>query len=100
MSRTRHALDMIFSDHFSRYEPGVFDPIRDALLMHGDHYMHQADLKSYSEAHSRLGRPYADPPGWTSKVIVNVASSGKFSSDHTILEYASDIWRVMPCPVF
>jgi glycogen phosphorylase len=85
---TRHALDLIFSDHFSRNEPGVFDPIRDALLTHGDHYMHLADLKSYSEAHSRLGRLYADPPGWTSKVIVNVASSGKFSSDCTIPEYA------------
>jgi glycogen phosphorylase len=97
---TRLALDLIFSDHFSRNEPGVFDPIRDALLTHGDHYMHLADLKSYSETHSRLGRLYADPPGWTSKVIVNVASSRKFSSDCTIPEYASDIWRVTPCPVF
>jgi starch phosphorylase len=96
---TRRALDLIVSDHFSRYEPGLFDPIRDALLTHGDHYTHLADLKSYSEAHSRLGRLYGDPQNWTKKAILNVASSGKFSSDRTILEYASDIWGVRLCRV-
>ena len=45
---TRAALDLIFSDHFSRYEPGVFDPLRDALLTHGDYYMHLADLSPIS----------------------------------------------------
>jgi starch phosphorylase len=98
-TEVREALDLIFSDHFSRNEPGVFNPIRDALLTQGDHYMHLADLKSYSEAHSRLGRLYADPQSWTNKAILNVASSRKFSSDRTILEYASDIWEVTPCPV-
>jgi starch phosphorylase len=96
---THRALDLIFSDYFSRNEPGVFNPIRDALLTHGDHYRHLADLKSYSEAHASLGRLYADPQSWTNKAILNVASSGKFSSDRTILEYASDIWGVTPCPV-
>ena len=47
---TRAALDLIFSDHFSPHEPGVFAPIRDTLLTHGDYYMHLADLKSYLEA--------------------------------------------------
>ena len=53
---TRAALDLIFSDHFSRYEPGVFAPLRDALLTRGDYYMHLADLKSYLEADRRLAR--------------------------------------------
>ena len=48
---TRRALDLVFSDHFSRDEPGIFKPIREVLLTHGDHYMHLADLKSYCEAH-------------------------------------------------
>jgi starch phosphorylase len=96
---TRRALDLIFSDHFSRNEPGAFTPILDALLTHGDHYRHLADLKSYSEAHSRLCRLYGDPQSWTNKAILNIASSGKFSSDRTILEYASDIWEVTPCRV-
>src|SRR5262249_39097460 len=51
---TRAALDLIFSDHFSRCEPGVFAPLRDTLLTYGDHYMHLADLKSYLEADRRL----------------------------------------------
>ena len=52
---TRAALDLIFSDYFSRYEPGIFAPLRDALLTHGDHYMHLADLKSYLEADQQAG---------------------------------------------
>jgi len=96
---TRAALDLISSDHFSRNEPGVFTPLCDLLLTHGDHYMHLADLKSFLEADQRLVNLYRDPDAWTRKAILNVASSGKFSSDRTISEYASDIWKVEPCPV-
>jgi starch phosphorylase len=96
---TRTALDLIFSDHFSRNEPGVFTPLREALLTHGDYYMHLADLKSYLESDQRLRELYADPDAWARKAILNVASSGKFSSDRTIAEYAADIWKAKPCPV-
>ena len=96
---TRAALDLIFSDHFSRYEPGVFTPLRDVLLTHGDHYLHLADLTSYLEADQRLVELYADADAWARQAILNVAGSGKFSSDRTIAEYAADIWKVKPCPV-
>jgi len=96
---TRSVLDFIFSDHFSRYEPGVFTPLRDLLLTHGDHYMHLADLKSYLEADERLLELYRDQDAWVRMAILNVASSGKFSSDRTIAEYAREIWNVRPCPV-
>ena len=96
---TRGALDLIFSDHFSRNEPGVFEPLRDVLLTRGDHYMHLADMKSYLEADRRLVGLYADPDGWARKGILNVASSGKFSSDRSIAEYAADIWNAKACPV-
>jgi len=96
---TRAALDLIFSDHFSRYEPGVFAPLRDALLTHGDYYMHLADLKSYLEADQRLCDLYANPDAWARRAILNVAGSGKFSSDRTIAEYAAGIWKVKQCPV-
>jgi len=96
---TRAALDLIFSDYFSRNEPGVFAPLRDALLTQGDHYMHLADLTSYCQAHERLGALYADPDAWAHKAILNVASSGRFSSDRTIAEYTAEIWKVEPCPV-
>jgi glycogen phosphorylase len=96
---TRAALDLIFADHFSRKEPGVFAPLRDTLLTNGDHYMHLADLKSYLEADQRLVELYADPEAWARKTILNVAGSGKFSSDRTIAEYAASIWNAEPCPV-
>jgi glycogen phosphorylase len=95
---TRAALDLIFSDHFSRYEPGIFEPLRDTLLTHGDYYMHLADLKSYLEADRKLVELYANPEDWTRKAILNVAGSGKFSSDRTIAEYAGEIWNAKPCP--
>ena len=96
---TRAALDLIFSDHFSRHEPGVFEPLRDTLLTHGDYYMHLADLKSYLEADRKLVELYANSEEWTRKTILNVAASGKFSSDRTISEYAREIWNVESCPV-
>jgi starch phosphorylase len=95
----RAALDLIFADHFSRDESGVFAPLCDTLLIHGDHYMHLADLVAYLEADRKLCALYADRDAWARSAIVNVASSGKFSSDRTIAEYAADIWRVKPCPV-
>ncbi|MET0484066.1 MAG: glycogen/starch/alpha-glucan phosphorylase [Candidatus Rokuibacteriota bacterium] len=94
----RAALDLIFSDHFSRGERGVFEPLRDTLLTH-DHYMHLADLASYLEADRDLCALYADPHAWARRAILNVASSGNFSSDRTISEYAADIWRATPCRV-
>ncbi|HET7379625.1 MAG TPA: glycogen/starch/alpha-glucan phosphorylase [Gaiellales bacterium] len=98
-AQTRAALDLVFSDHFSRDEPGVFAPLREALLTAGDHYMHLADLASYLEADGRLQQLYTDPKGWARKAILNVAASGEFSSDRTIAEYAAEIWDARPCPV-
>lgn len=98
-AETRQALDVIFSNLFSRNEPGAFTPIRDMLLTNGDFYMHLADLKAYAEAQERLGGLYSDRDGWATKAILNVASSGKFSSDRTIAEYAAEIWNVKPCTV-
>jgi len=95
----RGALDLIFSDYFSRDEPGVFAPLRDALLTKGDYYMHLADLNSYLKADQELCDLYADSAGWSRKAILNVASSGKFSSDRTIAEYAADIWNAKACPI-
>jgi glycogen phosphorylase len=95
----RAALDMISSDYFSRYEPGIFAPIYDALLKHGDHYMHLADLESYLDADEKLRELYADRDEWARKAILNIAGSGNFSSDRTIAQYAAEIWNAKPCPV-
>lgn len=90
------AIDLIAANHFSLGEEGVFSPLLETLLGHGDHYLHLADLRSYSEAHARLGALYQDPVAWSRKVILNIAASGNFSSDRTIAEYARDIWGVKP----
>jgi glycogen phosphorylase len=97
--QTREALDMIVSNYFSRYEPGIFTPLYDTLLTFGDHYMHLADLTSYLDADRQLCELYADSDGWAYKAILNVAGSGKFSSDRTIADYASEIWNVHPVTV-
>ena len=78
---------------------GHLRPIRDTLLTNGDHYRHLADLTDYARAHARSGALYADPEAWSRKAIINVACSGKFSSDRTITEYANEIWNLKPSPV-
>jgi len=98
-SETRAALDLIGSDYFSRNEPGTFAPLHETLLASGDFYMHLVDLGSYLEADQRLLELYAQPEEWARKAILNVASSGKFSSDRTINNYATEIWGVTPCRV-
>lgn len=96
---TKAALDLIFNDHFSHDEPGIFAPIRETLLDRGDYFRHLADLTAYAQAQQQLGELYADPDAWSRKAILNVAGSGKFSSDRTIAEYAAEIWNAVPCPV-
>ena len=96
---TRAALDLIFSDYFSRNEHGVFAPLRDTLLTHGDFYMHLADLQSYLAADQHLCNLCSDHQAWARKSILNIAGSGNFSSDRTIAQYNSEIWKAAPCPV-
>ncbi|HTU23165.1 MAG TPA: glycogen/starch/alpha-glucan phosphorylase [Gemmataceae bacterium] len=96
---TRAALDLIFADYFSRDEPGIFAPIRETLLTRGDFYMHLADLTPYAQTQERVGQLYVDRSAWSRKAILNIAYSGKFSSDRSIQEYADDIWKAKPCPV-
>jgi starch phosphorylase len=68
-------------------------------LTRGDNYMHLADLKSYLNVDQKLVDLYADQDAWARKAILNVAASGKFSSDRTITEYATEIWNAKSCPV-
>ena len=61
--------------------------------------MHLADLASYLEGDRRVCELYGDSRAWVRKAILNIAASGKFSSDRSISEYATHIWHVHPCPV-
>jgi starch phosphorylase len=95
----RRALDAINGGRFSPGEPGLFRPIYDSLLHGRDNYFVLADYASYAEAQERVTRAYRDRPGWTRKSILNVANTGKFSSDRTIRQYADEIWGVQPVKV-
>ncbi|MBI3270881.1 MAG: glycogen/starch/alpha-glucan phosphorylase, partial [Planctomycetes bacterium] len=95
----REALELLFSGRFNEKEPGLFDPIREALLERGDYFLHLADLRAYVDCHGRLAELYRDADAWNRKAILNVARVGKFSSDRTIQEYAREIWDVRPTPV-
>ena len=95
----RRAVDLIRSGAFDQGEPGVFVPILDALLTHGDHYMHMADLMPDAKAQEQVGALYRQPDARARKAILNVGHSGHFSSDRTIAEYAAGVWGAKPCPV-
>ena len=56
-------------------------------------------LESYLDADEKLRELYADRDEWARKAILNIAGSGKFSSDRTIAQYAAEIWNAKPCPV-
>ncbi len=92
----RAALDMIKSNVFSLLEPGLFDPILRSLLDYNDYYMLLADLKSYIAAQERVDETYRNAKKWNTMSLVNIARSGRFSSDRAILEYADDIWNIKP----
>jgi glycogen phosphorylase len=96
---TRRALDMIAANAFSPAEPGIFAPIVDVLLTHGDFYMHLADLAAYVQTQAQISALYRQPEAWARKAIRNVGHAGTFSSDRTIADYAADLWQVQRCPV-
>ena len=83
------------SGFFSPENPSLFRPILDSLL-DGDHYLVLADYASYIERQQEVSAAYRDRGEWTTKAIVNVARSGKFSSDRAVAEYARNIWNVSP----
>ena len=95
----RRAIELVERDFFSMLEPGIFRPLVDSLLSQGDHYMLLADFREYIRRQDEVDAAYRDRSGWIRKAILNVARAGKFSSDRTIREYASEIWRVEPCEI-
>lgn len=96
----RSMIALIESDYFNIHEPGIFEPLRKALFEYGDRYYHFADLRMYHDRHADAEALYRDDrKEWNRKAVLNIAASAKFSSDRTILEYASDIWNVKPCKV-
>jgi starch phosphorylase len=91
-------IDLIASGFFSRGDPEVFRPFLYGLLNY-DPYFVLADFRSYVDCQDSVGRAFQDTEHWARMSILNVARSGFFSSDRTILEYCKDIWRVKPVQI-
>ena len=96
--RIRRSIDCLVNNRIAPAEPGIFQPISDALILQGDYYLNLADLPAYLDAQDKVTACYRDPAAWSSKAILNVARSGRFSSDRTIQEYADGIWGIQSAP--
>jgi glycogen phosphorylase len=92
----KRAIDQIGSGHFSSDQPGLFDPIVQALLYRGDYFLVLADFRSYVNTQGRVDELFRDKDEWTRKVVLNTANMGMFSSDRAVMEYAREIWGVQP----
>lgn len=88
----RKAIDQLSGGYFSDGDTELFRPLIDSLLWK-DEYMVMADFQSYVDCQSKVSKAYLDKENWTRMSILNVARSGKFSSDRSIAEYARDIWN-------
>ena len=89
-------MDSLLGDRFSKHEPGLFRPIAEKLLNDGEQYFHLADFVGYACTKQQVLRDYTNRDEWSRKAVLNIARSGKFSSDRTIREYAEQIWNIKP----
>jgi starch phosphorylase len=92
----RLVLDQIGDGRFAPSDPTRYQPLVQALLDHGDYYLLLADYAAYIDTQSKVDALFANPDAWTAMTIRNVAKMGPFSSDRTIDEYATEIWRTQP----
>ncbi len=95
----KEAIDLIKSNYFNIHEPGIFDSLMDMLIYDSDKYCLMADFDSYLKAHNVVAEEFLNKKIWTKKSILNVARSGKFSSDRTIKQYSDEIWKISSNPI-
>ena len=95
----RHVLMQLINGEYAPDNPERFRDIYDSLLNtkssdRADTYFILADFKSYAAAQKRVEEAYCDEKRWAKMAILNVASSGKFTSDRTIQQYVDEIWHL------
>ncbi len=95
----RRVLDAIKNNFFNLDQPGLYQPIWDTLLVHGDRYLVLDEFDAYVNCQAKVSEAFEDQARWAKMCILNIANSGKFSTDRTIAEYAQDIWNIHPCPI-
>ena len=92
-------LDWLSSDYFSPSEGNVLSELPKSLLEWGDPFFVLADYRAYVEAQEKVDLAYKERSRWAKMAILNVAGSGKFSSDRTISEYSKEVWQLKPVMV-
>lgn len=95
LPEAKQAIDQINSGFFSPSNPNLFHDLTNVLLNH-DRFFLLADYEAYIKCQDRVSAMYTNQEEWTKMALLNIASSGKFSSDRTICEYAREIWGVEP----
>ena len=95
----RKVLMQLINGTYSPYDPELFRPLYNSLLNtlstdKADRYFILKDFKSYAEAQKRVEAAYRDEANWAKSAILNIASSGKFTSDRTIQQYVDEIWHL------
>ncbi len=95
----RHVLMQLINGYYAPQDPELFRDIYNSLLntknsAKADTYFILKDFRSYVEAQKRVEAAYRDETWWAKAAMLNVACSGKFSSDRTIEEYVRDIWHL------
>ena len=96
----KELVTLLKSNYFNSSEPDIFNKLYRDIFDLGDRYFIFADMKMYADRHQEALDLYKNNfKEFNKKAIINVASSGKFSSDRTIREYASQIWNTPSCPV-
>ncbi len=94
----KRVMQLLESAHFNQFEPGLFDPIINAIRSPFDPWLVAADFTSFVAAQQQAAEAYRDEERWTRMSILNTAASGKFSTDRTMQEYNADIWKLKPVP--
>ena len=92
----QRVMALLESDTFCKGAPDLFNVLTDGLRNPHDQWVTIADLRSYIVAQQQVAECYRDQDKWTRMSIINSASSGWFSSDRTIQQYADEIWNVRP----
>lgn len=95
-SDIRRVMELVESGVFNPHEPGIFDILISGLRNPGDQWLTLADFRSFIDAQQRVNDAYQDQQAWNRMSIINSATSGHFSSDRTIGQYANEIWGVEP----
>jgi starch phosphorylase len=91
-------MHLLESAHFNQFEQGIFDPILHSLTSPHDPWLTIADFRGFIDAQKQAAQAYQDEKRWTRMSILNTATSGKFSTDRTMLEYNAEIWKLKQLP--